>query len=80
MGHERKRGKLSDLNALLRGRGDENNRFAVIVGDTGALAGVKYVITLDTDTELPRDTARQIGGGDGASAESSALRRPRCSG
>ena len=72
MGHERKRGKLSDLNALLRGRGDENNRFAVIVGDTGALAGVKYVITLDTDTELPRDTARQMVG-----AMTHPLNRPR---
>lgn len=58
MGHERKRGKLSDLNSLLRGKGQKS--FSLIVGDTTLLAGVKYVITLDTDTLLPRDTARQL--------------------
>ncbi len=58
MGHERKRGKLADLNALLReGKADG---FSVVVGATALLAGVKYVITLDTDTQLPRDCARQI--------------------
>ncbi|MDP3439636.1 MAG: cyclic beta 1-2 glucan synthetase, partial [Azonexus sp.] len=60
MGYERKRGKLADLNALLRGGGKE--AFSLIVGDTTALAEVKYVITLDTDTQLPRDTARQFVG------------------
>jgi len=60
MGHERKRGKLSDLNALLRGGGFE--AFALVVGDTAVLPEVKYVITLDTDTQLPRDTARQFVG------------------
>ena len=60
MGHERKRGKLADLNALLRGRGD--CRFARIVGNTAGLAGVRYVITLDTDTQLPRDAAAQLVG------------------
>ena len=58
MGHERKRGKLGDLNALLRGAGHE--RFLLIVGDTAALSGVRYVITLDTDTQLPRDAARKF--------------------
>jgi cyclic beta-1,2-glucan synthetase len=57
MGHERKRGKLADLNALLRGGPD---RFALIVGDRAQLAGVRYVITLDTDTQLPRDAAAQF--------------------
>jgi cellobiose phosphorylase len=60
MGHERKRGKLNDLNALLRGRGAE--RFSSIVGDTRVLQSVRYVITLDTDTQLPRDVARQCSG------------------
>ncbi len=60
MGYERKRGKLADLNALLRGGGRE--RFALVVGDTTVLANVKYVITLDTDTQLPRDSARQFVG------------------
>lgn len=58
MGYERKRGKLAELNALLRGHGVE--RFALIVGDIAALPGVRYVITLDTDTQLPRDAARQF--------------------
>ena len=60
MGYERKRGKLADLNALLRG--DAGDRFASIVGKTAILADVRYVITLDTDTQLPRDTARQLVG------------------
>jgi cyclic beta-1,2-glucan synthetase len=56
MGHERKRGKLIELNALLRGSGRE--RFNAIVGDITPLQSVRYVITLDTDTLLPRDAAR----------------------
>lgn len=60
MGHERKRGKLSDLNALLRGQHAE--RFSTIVGNISTLSHVKYVITLDTDTQLPRDCARQLVG------------------
>jgi cyclic beta-1,2-glucan synthetase len=60
MGYERKRGKLADLNALLRG--GAKDAFALIVGDTTPLANVKYVITLDTDTQLPRDAARQFVG------------------
>jgi cellobiose phosphorylase len=60
MGHERKRGKLADLNALLRKGEDE--RFALVVGERSVLSRVKYVITLDTDTQLPRDSARQFVG------------------
>ena len=68
MGYERKRGKLAALNALLRNRdnggthGLQENRFSVIVGNTKILSNVKYVITLDTDTQLPRDAARQFVG------------------
>ena len=40
MGYERKRGKLADLNALLRGGGDAD-RFALVVGDTAALSNVQ---------------------------------------
>ncbi|OFY07564.1 MAG: cyclic beta 1-2 glucan synthetase [Bacteroidetes bacterium GWE2_41_25] len=58
MGYERKRGKLSDLNSLLRG-GPEN-KFSHIIGNTRFLHNIKYVITLDTDTQLPRDSARQF--------------------
>ncbi|MHB8716795.1 MAG: GH36-type glycosyl hydrolase domain-containing protein, partial [Sulfuricaulis sp.] len=60
MGYERKRGKLADLNSLLRA--GATDRFSLIVGDTGVLSNVKYVITLDTDTQLPRDSARQFVG------------------
>lgn len=59
MGYERKRGKLAELNGLLRGTGD---RFALVVGDTLVLPEVRYVITLDTDTQLPRDSAREMVG------------------
>lgn len=51
MGRERKRGKLEDFNALLCGDGRE--RFSRIVGDTSRLTSIRYVITLDTDTDLP---------------------------
>ncbi len=60
MGHERKRGKLGDLNSLLRG--DPPGDFSLVVGATAILSQVKYVITLDTDTQLPRDAARQFVG------------------
>ena len=33
-----------------------------MVGETAVLSNVKYVITLDTDTQLPRDSARQFVG------------------
>ena len=58
MGYERKRGKLGDLNQLLRF--GSTDAFSVIVGDSSLLSGIKYVITLDTDTLLPRDAARQL--------------------
>ncbi len=70
MGYERKRGKLAELNALLRGGSGE--RFSVLVGDIAVLSNVKYVITLDTDTQLPRDSARQFVG-----AMAHPLNRPR---
>ncbi len=60
MGYERKRGKLADLNSYLRGGARES--FSLVVGDTDVLSNVKYVITLDTDTRLPRDSARQFAG------------------
>jgi cyclic beta-1,2-glucan synthetase len=59
MGWERKRGKLHDLNQLLRGGFDS---FPVKVGDLSVLHHVKYVITLDSDTQLPRDSAARLVG------------------
>ena len=60
MGYERKRGKLADVNQLLRS--GSRDRFSLIVGETAVLSNVQYVITLDTDTQLPRDAARQFVG------------------
>ncbi|RPI09406.1 MAG: cyclic beta 1-2 glucan synthetase, partial [Acidobacteriales bacterium] len=60
MGYERKRGKLADLNSFLRG--GSSDRFLLVVGETAVLGNVKYVITLDTDTQLPRDSAWQFVG------------------
>jgi cyclic beta-1,2-glucan synthetase len=60
MGYERKRGKLTDLNSLLRGKAQE--AFSVILGKVEILKNIRYVITLDSDTRLPRDSARQFVG------------------
>ena len=70
MGYERKRGKLGELNALLRG--GPQDRFSTVIGKTDILSTVKYVITLDTDTQLPRDSARQL-----VAAMAHPLNRPR---
>jgi cyclic beta-1,2-glucan synthetase len=60
MGYERKRGKLVQFNSLLRG--GSTDCFSEIVGVSAILPLIKYVITLDTDTQLPRDAARQLVG------------------
>ena len=57
MGWERKRGKLHELNRLLRGADDTS--FA-IEGGARPPAGIRYVITLDADTRLPRDAAAKL--------------------
>jgi cyclic beta-1,2-glucan synthetase len=67
IGWERKRGKLQELNRLLRGTGDTSFLAPAVVPD-----GVRFVVTLDADTRLPRDTlARLIG------KMAHALNRPR---
>jgi len=58
MGYERKRGKLSDLNALLRG--DTQERFSLVTGDQSLFPKIKYVITLDSDTQLPLGSAWKL--------------------
>jgi cellobiose phosphorylase len=60
MGYERKRGKLEELNSFLRGQ--PGGHFARVAGRTAILQGVRYVVTLDTDTELPRDSVREFVG------------------
>ena len=59
MGWERKRGKLMDLNNLLRGGFDS---FPVKIGNLSILSSVRYVITLDSDTELPRGSGLRMVG------------------
>ena len=58
MGWERKRGKLHELNRLLRGASDTT--FSIIGGKLPT--NVRFVITLDADTRLPRDAARRMVG------------------
>ncbi len=64
MGRERKRGKLADLNAVIRGATltGPAGRFAHVAGKGEFLTQVQYVITLDADTDLPRDAAREMVG------------------
>jgi cyclic beta-1,2-glucan synthetase len=59
MGWERKRGKLLELNRLLRGATDTT--FVPVDGKAPEVpADVRYVITLDADTRLPRDAAIKL--------------------
>jgi cyclic beta-1,2-glucan synthetase len=61
MGWERKRGKLHELNRLLRGARDTT--FLDVGGVASKVpAGVRYVITLDSDTRLQRGAARRLVG------------------
>ena len=58
MGWERKRGKLHELNRLLRGATDTS-----FVGDGLAVpSAIRFVITLDADTHLPRGAAARLVG------------------
>jgi cyclic beta-1,2-glucan synthetase len=70
MGWERKRGKLTELNALLRGRG--RSHFDAVTAAPEELARIRFVLTLDADTRLPRDAARALAG-----ALAHPLNRPR---
>ncbi|HET9265663.1 MAG TPA: glucoamylase family protein, partial [Vicinamibacterales bacterium] len=70
MGRERKRGKLEEFNDLLRGATDTS--FIVQHGDLRVLPSVRYVITLDSDTQLPMEAARRLVG-----TLSHPLNRPR---
>ncbi|MGD0906299.1 MAG: glucoamylase family protein [Candidatus Acidiferrales bacterium] len=61
MGWERKRGKLHELNRLLRGAQDTT--FVPVGGRAPqTVPGVRYVITLDADTRLPRGAAARLVG------------------
>ncbi len=58
MGWERKRGKLTEFNSLLTG--EEETSFTTISGDRDLFKQIRYVITLDSDTQLPREAARRL--------------------
>jgi cyclic beta-1,2-glucan synthetase len=58
MGYERKRGKLMEFNAWLKDHGKD--RFSSIIGPSKEILDIRYVITLDCDSTLPRDTASQL--------------------
>jgi cyclic beta-1,2-glucan synthetase len=61
MGWERKRGKLHELNRLLRGASDTT--FTPIAGRPPTVpASIRFVITLDADTRLPRGAATRLVG------------------
>ena len=61
MGWERKRGKLHEFNQLLRG--SASTTFIPVEGlPPESVPGVRYVITLDADTRLPRGTAARLVG------------------
>jgi cyclic beta-1,2-glucan glucanotransferase len=58
IGWERKRGKIEEFNRLLRGA--EDTSFSTQVGALDVLPSVRYCLTLDSDTRLPRDAARRL--------------------
>src|SRR6185295_784072 len=58
MGWERKRGKLEEFNRLLRGNAATS--YTTQVGDLSLLPSVRFVITLDRDTRLFRDAAKEL--------------------
>ncbi|PKN95371.1 MAG: cellobiose phosphorylase [Chloroflexi bacterium HGW-Chloroflexi-6] len=60
MGWERKRGKLEEFNRLLVHNAETT--FTVKIGDMSILPGIKYIITTDADTVLPREAARRLVG------------------
>src|SRR5207237_2934373 len=84
IGWERKRGKLREFNRLvLESRDGEKEaggtpavpvkRFIVATAGAELLSQIGYVITLDADTQLPRDAARRF-----LRAAIPPLHRPRC--
>ena len=60
IGWERKRGKLEELNCLIDGTRPENAVQIIYVGAPYQLADVRFIITLDSDTQLPHGTARRM--------------------
>jgi cyclic beta-1,2-glucan synthetase len=63
MAWERKRGKLEEFNALLAGEaGDEASDFDVLIASPELFPSIRYVITIDADTELINLSAARLAG------------------
>jgi cyclic beta-1,2-glucan synthetase len=60
IGWERKRGKLEELNGLIDGTRPHEAGRLLHVGNPDQLSDVRFVITLDSDTQLPNGTARRL--------------------
>ncbi len=60
IGWERKRGKIEQLNRFLIGESAPELEGFLRAGDRAQLEGIRFVITLDADTQLLRDTARRL--------------------
>jgi cyclic beta-1,2-glucan synthetase len=58
MGWERKRGKLSEFNRLLLGVTDTSYKVTSV--PPAEVPRVRFVITLDSDTQMPRETASRL--------------------
>jgi cyclic beta-1,2-glucan synthetase len=72
IGWERKRGKLEELHQWLAGTRPDTNPKLVHAGNAERLSSIQFVITLDSDTQLPPGTARRMIG-----ALAHPLNRPR---
>ena len=60
IGWERKRGKLEELNGMLAGTRPAEAPSLIRVGGAEALVAIRFVITLDSDTQLPMGAARRL--------------------
>ncbi len=60
LGWERKRGKLEQLNRFLMGETAPELEGFLCAGDRASIEDIRFVITLDADTQLLRDTARRM--------------------
>lgn len=58
MGWERKRGKLVEFVKLLKG--ESSTSYSTILGDSSVFSKIRYVITLDADTQLPLESGHRM--------------------
>ena len=60
IGWERKRGKLETLNLFLSGQAHLDSENILKLGPPEALKEIRFVITLDADTQMPKGKAREL--------------------